>query len=94
MPIVTKQEKEVASKKAILRFAREILKLKLGIKQAYERIDSLSLSIGNRLEVGNTVEFNVDDIVSVEVIDNFADRNVVYKTAAVRRFEVKIEEVK
>jgi hypothetical protein len=61
-----------------------------GCKPLYEEKDTISLQLNALVGTGPDKALFVGDKV-VSVIDNFADKNCVFRPAAVRRIEVKVE---
>lgn len=58
------------------------------VKPLYEELDELTTDLGEVAEVNQTLATN--DGRFVTLIDNFAEKNVVYRPAAVRRFDVEL----
>jgi len=59
------------------------------VKPLYDELDELTAELQELAEVNQTLATN--DGRFVTLIDNFADKNVVYRPAAVRRFDVLFE---
>lgn len=58
------------------------------VKPLYAELDDLIIELGEEVEIGETLK--TDDDRFVTLIDNFADKNTVFKVAGVRRFDVEL----
>lgn len=73
--------------KTLMAKAAEI-KAKLdAVKPLYDEMDKLTMQIAELTQPG---EYEIPDY-EVTLVDNFAQKNVCFRPAAVRRFELKIE---
>lgn len=59
-----------------------------GVKKLYEEVDDLTLKIMSSKKVPKTLELNGKKI-DVAVVDNFAEKNVVWRAAGVRRWDIR-----
>lgn len=78
-------------KRNVLSMVHQIEELKEQAKACYERMDELTEKIGKLLPPGEEVDYPRLQ-KTVRMVDNFEDRNVVFRPAAVRRFEIKVED--
>lgn len=58
------------------------------IKPLYDELDDLTAELGDVAEVNQVLATN--DGRFLTLIDNFADKNTVFRPAAVRRFDVEL----
>lgn len=58
------------------------------VKPLYDELDELTGELGEVAEVNQTLATN--DGRFVTLIDNFADKNTVFRPAAVKRFDVEL----
>lgn len=58
------------------------------VKPLYDELDELTAEMGEVAEVNQTLATN--DGRFVTLVDNFADKNTVFRPAAVRRFDVEL----
>ena len=65
-----------------------LLKEVEGYKEAYKKLDILMQTL---IDSG-VRELTLDSGDTLEIVDNFKDKNTVFRPAAVRRFEVRIKE--
>lgn len=63
-----------------------------GCKPLYEEKDTITLQLNALVGTGPDKSIFVGDKV-ITVIDNFADKNTVFRPAAVKRIEAKVEGV-
>lgn len=62
------------------------------IKQLYMKKDAIQEELGERLGLDNP--FEMKDGRIAEYVDNFANKNVIFRPAACRRFELNIRKRK
>lgn len=85
----------MANKQTILNYARKIQEYKDQVKILYDKIDGLTEKAIEELKPGEGFDYpNIG--CTVELIDNFTNndgsfKNVVFRPAAVRRFELVIK---
>jgi hypothetical protein len=58
-------------------------------KPLYDELDELTGELGEVAEVNQTLSTN--DSRFITLVDNFADKNTVFRPAAVRRFDIILE---
>ena len=67
------------------------LKQKLeSVKPLYEEIDRLTMELVSAKKLPKALVLG-KDYVAVELVDNFAEKNTVFRPAGVKRFEIKFK---
>ncbi len=82
MDTKAKRANEVVNRIAAIKDQLEL------VKPLYEELDDLTEELLEVAEVNQTLK--TDDNRLVTLIDNFADKNTVFRSAAVRRFEAEL----
>jgi hypothetical protein len=59
-----------------------------GVKPLYDELDILTLELKDLVNVGETL--STEDKRFVTLIDNYSEKNTVFRVAAVRRYEVEL----
>jgi len=87
--VMTPEQKTDRMLKIIERLATIEMTLN-AVKSLYNEKDSLTLELKDLMGVG--VELTHGDAI-IKVVDNFAEKNTVFRTAGVKRFELEIDSV-
>jgi len=75
----------------IYRMAAEYSQIKPQVDALYAKADELRQRVQDGLEGLGIAKISLPSGETVEVVDNFANTNVVFRPAAVRRFELVIK---
>ena len=77
--------------KSLVRAIRKMLAAKDKGKAGYAAADAIFAELLSELKVGDEVDLGHGD--KLKIVDNFAEKNTVWKPAGVRRFDYVIEHV-